>query len=440
VSEQEYLARAVAARVAKGHKARHGVADEFESDDEDEVKVVTTSGGAGAAADADGGADEDDEGDEDDMADADPLMEQQRRRKERAKAKAGEGQADRDDDSSAGEEEDEAEGAAGGADGAAAFDSADDDSHAEDKAPTRRVAKVRGEAEAASEGGERLEAFNLDEERRHGYFEENFNYVRTGGDDDEKEDDAWLESVRTGRLRAADAAAPVPAARAPAEARGMGVREAAVAVAELAGSGESVQRALARLGRAAGSGRRAGRRAPAASSSSSSAAEAAAAKAAIGRLSDAASALLAAGDADAYDRTPEDVGAVAEALWRAGEGRDEAAREAAAAQAAFAASARTAALGDDDAILWVYRVSGAGEEHGPFSSTQMLQWSQGGFFDGEAAQCRRVRKASGAAQLEADLDMLDGGDGADAAQVAVEPASGWQAASEVSFRAFAAKE
>ena len=451
--------------------------------------------------------------------------------------------------------------AAGGEDDEAAFDSADDDSdddagHGRAKGrsghrrkPVKRVARLLGEEAAPSTGAPGMAAaagaaaasaagaaagsaatgadaeddddddapaivpFNLDAERRSGYFEENFNFVRTGADDEEEEEaaaDPWLAqsglvgdgskkhrreqaTATAAAAAAAQRAAAAAAATAAAAAGGSrSLLDCGKDLASLLRPGETVGSALARLAEAtmperqrlkrrrAAAAAQGGRRGAGSSAASSaaggaldrwrqlSAAEVAAARDEATRISSAAGQLMQAGDQDVYDRTSEDVAAVAEALWRSSGGGPDAeeASAAAEAEAAEAAAEQTrAALAEPDARLWVYRPivppeaaakpapssssssssssassSSLPAVQGPFTSTQMLQWAQAGFFQPGAVECRRAYKqavdaAATRKSVAADLDaLLDDGDD-DAAAPA---AAGGAAAAESDSAAAAA--
>jgi hypothetical protein len=386
-SEGEYAAQAAAARANKLATRAGTAMGEFESDDEEEVHVV--SGGAPEDAAL-----------QDEWLDDDPLE----RQKKKGKPLRGDG-----GDSSEEEGDDKVE------DGG--FDSGEDES--DDEGGKAQVARVRGEVMSLGgggdeqgphdamprlhegivrvEGGVAVEAFNLDEERRHGYFEENFNYVRTRDSDDEE--DAWLAQV--------DGQTAVLARKPARKEREQGdPREVASALAEMLQPGETVSRAMVRL-----KGQ----------------------KGALGRLIDAANALMALGDVHIQERTSHDLPAVGEALWAQTVGREEAAARARQEQAQQASDMSAEALANPDSILWIYESDG--KQFGPFSSTQMLQWEQQGYFDGAKVRCRQV---SVAPSLEADLDGI--GDDSASGSTQWAPSGPWTPASEVRFRPFAVKE
>ena len=56
------------------------------------------------------------------------------------------------------------------------------------------VERVEEELEVEEDDGIQLEAFNLKEERRKGYFDEAGNYVENEKEEDEETTDAWLAS------------------------------------------------------------------------------------------------------------------------------------------------------------------------------------------------------------------------------------------------------
>lgn len=65
----------------------------------------------------------------------------------------------------------------------------------------RDLQRVEEDLEVEEEGGMKLEAFNLKEEREKGYFDEEGNYVAREEKEEDEEADAWLESEEGERGR-----------------------------------------------------------------------------------------------------------------------------------------------------------------------------------------------------------------------------------------------
>ena len=191
----------------------------------------------------------------------------------------------------------------------------------------------RGGADADEPGGESpshvpFTAFNLDEERATGHFDEDGNYFegRRGGkdDDDEEEEEAWLEGaevahhladdvMRRRREEAAEAAAPAP----PSD---LDVARMNADIASLLQPGETVKRAFIRLGRRAnpdrgGASAKSSRGLPPGlrkrtarrdATGGREGGEEGDAKAAFDRLTAVATRLMDCGELDVYERTQEE--------------------------------------------------------------------------------------------------------------------------------------
>ncbi|GFR41660.1 hypothetical protein Agub_g2402, partial [Astrephomene gubernaculifera] len=116
--------------------------------------------------------------------------------------------------------------------------------------------------EVEEEDGIKFEPFNLKQEREEGFFDEDGNYVfrKQAGEEGDEEKDAWLDSGETKvvseavrqRIEAQRAQAEAAARRAPLTERQIAQRKADMAA--IMQPGETVTRALKRLGGAGGAG------------------------------------------------------------------------------------------------------------------------------------------------------------------------------------------
>ena len=316
----------------------------------------------------------------------------------------------------------------------------DDAGGVNDEEAAGRPMRGRAEGEEAPRGdprvddyGKEMSAFHLDDEREDGFFNEDGNFVWRK---DPSAADAWLETIKDEDAEAAAAAAEERRAleeRASGQEDMMAEDEALDRCIAVVAAGETVQKALIRLGR------------------SKDAAE----RERFERLSEAADALLGRGRLDVYGAKRETLGgwlrevrggptAEAEAPSRKRPRNSYFAKPAAGAAAAAAVAA--AAATPPDKVFWEY-VGEDGEVHGPFGTSQIVQWRAQGYFKSTKMRVvRDERERSAPKSLAQDmLDDLDddgdggveeskgadgdgGGGGGDAAE--------WRAADLIDFAAF----
>ena len=242
-------------------------------------------------------------------------------------------------------------------------------------------------AEAVNEAGDAIIPFNLKGDEEEGFYDAGGTFVWRKDKDAVVQEDAWLEdnaseaslqatrAAREAREQAEDEAATA-AEQAEDEAEGATALEARLH--RLLRPGESVARALQRLGPqkiAPGGGRKARRMVLTGQ-----------AKADFDAVASAADRLLAAGSMDVYQAKRESFARAA--------ARESAAAELAAEREAEAAAAAAGGGGssDDSAVAaqWEYK-SADGVLQGPFSTGQVLAWRAQGYFTGATAvQMRRV--------------------------------------------------
>ena len=247
----------------------------------------------------------------------------------------------------------------------------------------------------AKEAGVQMEAFNMDAERQEGHFDDDFNYVwkAKGGEEDIK--DAWLTETDAGDAESEEKVAKrrrllksqIEQLQADdVEVDTVALQRAAVALLE---PRESVAAALRRFSvkPKTGQGKGGGRVGVGSSKEEREAAmaamegEKAAKKKLFNELTEAADALMRAGDLDIYSATKE---RLEEALAKAEEAR----AAAAAAEASAAAAAEATARGGVSAEVHEAAVAGGFEPHGGglyfnatsclfFDPNSSLYWQQG---------------------------------------------------------------
>jgi hypothetical protein len=230
-----------------------------------------------------------------------------------------------------------------------------------------------------NEAGDEIVPFNLKGDEEDGFYDAGGAFVWKKDKDAVVQEDAWLEenasasALEATRVAHAAREQAERAAEMEAEEQAEGATALEARLYRLLQPGESVARALQRLGpqKIAGGGARTRRTVLTGQ-----------AKADFEAVASAADQLLAAGSMDVYQ-------AKREAFARAA-AREVAAAELAAERATEAAVVAGAAAAGHESVQWEYR-SADGALQGPFSTQHVLAWRAQGYFTGaHAVQMRRV--------------------------------------------------
>ena len=278
------------------------------------------------------------------------------------------------------EEQDDASPATTGGDSNSNRNYDDSDAEEDTKQPVKNMDEVKGEEKfdmnfSLAADGVEIEPFNLKEEREGGggYFDATGNYVfRRGGAGAGEEEDAWLDGLEDGKAggkakygddEEGEGDKDKEEEEGPREMTDAAKAAMYSAIATLLAPKETVPRGLRRLG--ALKPKRAAKGAAKAAVSP----EAQAAASAFNQITEAADALLNAGEPDVYGMTREEASTKAQDCTTAS-----------AASNMFAVSA----AGGEAGQMWEYR-DPQGAMQGPFTSVQMFQWRSQGFFAGEQA-------------------------------------------------------
>lgn len=135
---------------------------------------------------------------------------------------------------------------------------------------------------------------------------------------------------------------------------------------------------------------------------------------ALNQLTEASNALLLQGDVDIYQKTRQDIMKMVPDPPKAAAG--------------------------GKAVQWEYKGNQDGQIHGPYSTAEMLGWTQAGYFIGaQAVQIRTVQKGDETAKTTAEdllSDLMDDDDD-DEGEKPTEPVRGeWQSSNDVNFKAY----
>lgn len=235
--------------------------------------------------------------------------------------------------------------------------------------------------EEFDDGGTAITGFNLDEEMEEGHFDESGNYFESK--DNNHEGDRWLENV------APTYVAPTKGGFKPnftedVETVSKDDRPAILKkMLTLVKPGESVQRALRRLGGATGGARKWQAQKKAKKPAKE---EAGLDLNAFAELTSCADQLASAGEYDVYQYLSEKIGHELKKV----EAEERLKLEAKANEEAKASGKANEAL-DDEKVYFEYKWKEDGELFGPYSAEQMCEWQDQGFFK-DGVMCRELHK------------------------------------------------
>jgi len=303
-----------------------------------------------------------------------------------------------------------------------------DDDDDDDEAPgdhDKMMDAVKGEEKfdaelsLAADGDSKIEPFNLNDERYGGggYFDATGNYVFRSGNVNPDETDAWLDGLGEGKDQAKviyDKKEELDDDDDNDEEITTNMTDSVKAslfgvMANLLHDQETVLKALRRLGKlknpdagkkksSGGYGKKKEKAQQQAKTPAT--AENTAAAVAFNQLTDAADALLNAGETDIYEITKQALLVKVQECGGGGPGSN---------YFGGAAGAEPNAEGDADATQWEYRGQD-GNIHGPYPSKSMFEWVSKGYFTGANAVDVRIWNGAvngGGKETEAKEDLAD---------------------------------
>lgn len=247
-----------------------------------------------------------------------------------------------------------------------------------------------------------VDPFNMNAERSDGtgFFDGDTYVFRKRGE--QEEPDAWLESMDETK----EVAKPRPAA---AQSKGGEMdnwsrHQLYAKILPLVGEKETVLQALVRYGNLIKRQEKSG---------------SGVAKASLNDLTEASNALLLQGDVDIYQQTRQDM------------------------EKLLPKSNADEATTPKPVVQWEYKGNQDGEIHGPYTTPQMLSWTQAGYFVGDqAVQIRTVRPQGSeppkSAKEELLSDLMDDSDNDDEANKKAPPVvrGEWASSNDVNFAAY----